>query len=130
MGAVIVLTVVISIWRNDLASLAAGIPLIGVISFTGIYLETRRLRHAIAGSIVLIYISLLGFFFNGQVHDALRSYPGLKDLYNSFTPLVGTVVAFYFGTDAAERINAARISGDSTGVSDAASREATTTPDS
>jgi hypothetical protein len=66
------------------------------------------MRHAVAASMVLTYMSLLGFFFNSKVTFALDHNDSLKDLYDTFTPLIGTVIAFYFGADAYERVSAVK----------------------
>lgn len=108
LSAVVVAAVIISIIRNDIASIAAAIPLIAIITFSGVYQDTRRLRHAIAASMVLTYMSLLGFFFNTKVTSSLDSSNSLKELYDTFTPLVGTVIAFYFGADAYEKAAATK----------------------
>jgi hypothetical protein len=83
---------------------------VAIVSFFGLYKlslpseETAQdreasLRFAIAGSIVIEYLVLVGIVaFFKQGPDELP--PITNTLITSFTTIVGVVIAFYFGSSA------------------------------
>jgi ABC-type xylose transport system permease subunit len=61
-------------------------------------IEDRDLRVAIAGSITTMYLVLVGY--GVWVESTGTPDPIAQNLMNSFSTVVGTVIAFYFGASA------------------------------
>jgi hypothetical protein len=72
-------------------------------------LRDGDMRMAIASSITAMYLMLVGYgVFLAAGNDAMD--PLAKNLFDSFSYIVGIVIAFYFGSSAyveAKRVNAA-----------------------
>lgn len=60
------------------------------------------MRSAIAGTIVLVYLVLLGIvaFFSPSGTEGLKLHELTQTFVTNFTTLIGVVVAFYFGSSA------------------------------
>lgn len=84
------------------AALAGGLLAVAIMTFGGVYLGTRRFRHALAVSLFLVYIATVGLLVTPLGQAVINQQ--LQQAFGSLTPLVGTVIAFYFGADSAERI--------------------------
>lgn len=91
-------------WGGELEVMAIAIPLISLVTFGLIYLDTGRVRHGIAISIFLTYSSLLGLGFYSPISDAIDSSDFLTNIYDKLPWAFAAVISFYFGADAAERI--------------------------
>lgn len=103
-SAIIVSAVSVAEWRETIAPFAAALPIVGVVTFAGVYYDTRRVRHGLAAGLFALYATVLGFFLNPQLLDVVKENDFVQQLFSSLTALVGAVGAFYFGADAAERI--------------------------
>lgn len=102
------------------AWLAFGIGGIAIVTFFGLLVlqmslpkDRRSFRGPIAGSIVLVYLILVvtfSFFMMreyvpGSVQVVEQELPPMtRTLMISFTAVVGTVIAFYFGSSAVDAI--------------------------
>jgi hypothetical protein len=82
---------------------AVAIPLLSIFTFSCLYLETGRVRHAMGGSIFLLYMALLGLGFYGPFRDVVENSAFLGDLYDQIPLTLAVVIGFYFTADVAER---------------------------
>jgi hypothetical protein len=96
-------------YRHDITFLAGSTVATSIITFFGFLilgagadqgrpLNERNLRFAIAGSVVITYLVVVGmgiFFIKASEMPEIAS-----SLLTSFTSIVGVVVAFYFGASA------------------------------
>jgi uncharacterized membrane protein len=69
------------------APLAAGLPIIGISVFVGLYEDARDLRGALAGAFMMAWLFLFAMTFNATVRDILRHDPGPAQ---STTPAAST----------------------------------------
>ena len=86
---------------------------VGVVTFFGVtalnrsaqeqqVLNDERLRTAIACSLVMSYLFMVGF--TTFVGNALTVGPVTKEFIQSFSSIIGITIAFYFGASAAIQI--------------------------
>lgn len=97
----------------SLASCLAGIAL---ITFLGMFVIGRAtvprptaaevIRDCISASFVLVYLTAVCWttFFSLVSDDSRKLAPLTTSLLPNFTILTGTIIAFYFGSQAAEKI--------------------------
>jgi hypothetical protein len=96
-------------WDLGRAPIALALVLVTLVTFFS-FLETSperqlslaRLRVAIAGTFVLVYLTMLGLF----IVSGITPPPGsiASQLLPSFTAATSVVLAFFFGATAAETI--------------------------
>jgi hypothetical protein len=116
--------VLLTVRYHSLAPFAVAVPVVGITAFTGVYLDTHRIRHAVAAAVIIVYFTMMGFALNSALSDQVAANQFLHDLYDDFRTLVTTIVAFYFTSDVAERIVQARVP-DATPTNDSAPRAET-----
>lgn len=82
-------------------------PIVGValstvalVSFGGFYVASRRARVAIGASFVLTFLAMLPFALTIEALAPNAETAFAKALVDQFAATVGTVVAFYFGSEA------------------------------
>jgi len=101
---IIVLDLAVIIFLTDfrVSTLAVGITtFFGVLTLSNLLsrsleLDKGEVRNALAISIVVVYFSVLGLAFSGEIPDTDNS------VIIHFSNIVGVVVAFYFGSRALE----------------------------
>lgn len=101
---VLVIAVLLSVLLHQPAYLAPAVPVVASVAFLGTFIVTGRIRHSLTVSLVLVYVTMLGFYLTPDLSAQLKGNTELAQVFSSLTPLLGTVVAFYFGADTAERI--------------------------
>lgn len=71
--AVVVAAVGLSFWTKlGVASLAAGLPIIGISVFVGLYEGGHDIRSALAGAFMMAWLFLFAITFNATIRDILK----------------------------------------------------------
>jgi hypothetical protein len=74
---VVVVSIALSFDHSlGVAPLAAGLPIIGISVFVGLYEDAHDLRAALAGAFMIAWLFLFAMTFNAAVRDILRHDPG------------------------------------------------------
>ncbi|CAM5788179.1 hypothetical protein [Cellulomonas persica] len=73
---------------------------VAIVSFGGFYVASRRARVAIGSSFVLTFLAMLPFALTIPALAPNAETAFAKALVDQFSATVGTVVAFYFGSEA------------------------------
>ncbi len=95
--------------------LQAGVALIAVVTFLGVWTIQRRrpqvdttseMRDAIAAAVVVVYLVILSWstFFPRITSSSGTLNPLTSTLITNFTALTGIVIGFYFSATAATKI--------------------------
>lgn len=100
---------VVGILLMDKIFLGLSIAGVGIITFFGMLMisshyaihqpdSTGTMRKAIAGSLIIVYVMVLGLSMSGSI-DVL-SNELTKPLLENFSFVIITIIGFYFGTKA------------------------------
>jgi small neutral amino acid transporter SnatA (MarC family) len=100
---------IVNYFVQDFTSLLIAIGAISILTFFHLLRENNSdksrslsMRNAIAGTFVLSYILLVISFCFHMLFETSRGIPEITDeLVKSFSALVGSIVAFYFGASVA-----------------------------
>lgn len=106
----IVNTLVLAAGQSELVSFALSVAVVGIVTFLALMLfayvchgclKIGDTRRALAASIIVVYIILVAMVVFTDLGDSPER---TKWIYDNFTVIVITVVAFYFGGTAVERV--------------------------
>lgn len=82
------------------AIVGAGLTGVALVSFGGFYIATSRARVAIASTFILTFLVMLPFALTIPELGTNAETEFAQELVRQFSTVVGTVVAFYFGSEA------------------------------
>lgn len=73
---------------------------VSLVAFGGFYVAARRARVAIGAAFILTFLTMLPFALTIPALAGNAETELARNLVKQFSAVVGTVVAFYFGTEA------------------------------
>jgi hypothetical protein len=78
-----------------------GFLILGYISRDTLPFSESPLRVAISASTIVVYLTIVGIVsFYAPIEKDMKLHPMQEQMINSFTTVVGIVVAFFFGSSA------------------------------
>ncbi len=78
----------------------AALSTVAIVAFGGFYVAARRARVGIGAAFILTFLAMLSFALTIPALGRYADTDFVRTLVQQFSGVVGTVVAFYFGSEA------------------------------